>query len=187
MQRALIDALYEAVTRRVVSVANGEKWVSEHPGEVIAMPEGDGIFLSAGPWEDFSTPSRDLRLLIAIDTVSGFADGVRQRPERYGLTAAEVDTQVRALAADLASALAERTFAYVRSDGTEQRLSLKDVVARAPSFELAYNPNDCVELRWGAPEGSVEASTCRRRAPDDQRAKMASYRGWFSTRKRPPQ
>lgn len=186
MQRALIDALYEAVTRRVVSVANGEKWATEHPGAVIDMPEGDRIFLSAGPWEDFSTPSRDLRLLIAIDTVTGFVNGVRRHPERYGLTAAEVDAKVRALEADLDAALAERTFAYVRSDGSEQRLSLKDVIERAESFELAYNPNDCVEVRWGAPEGSAEASRCRRRAPDEQRAKMASYRDWFSTRQRPP-
>ena len=29
---------------------------------------------------------------------------------------------------------------------------------------MAYNPNDCVELRWGAPEKSHEASTCKRRA-----------------------
>lgn len=187
MQRALIDALYEAVTRRVISVANGEKWAAEHPGEVIAMPEGDGIFLSAGPWEDFSTPSRDLRLLIAIDTVRGFADGVRQHPERYGLTRAEVEAKASALASDLSTQLSERTFEYVRSDGSPQRLSLLDVLKRAPGFEVAYNPNDCVEVRWGAPEGSAEMSTCRRRAPDEQRAKLASYRGWFSTRQRPPQ
>ncbi|HTV25820.1 MAG TPA: NlpC/P60 family protein [Polyangiaceae bacterium] len=187
MQGALIDALFEAVTRRVVSVANGEKWAAEHPGEVVSMPEGDGIFLAAGPWEDFSTPSRDLRLLIAIDTVRGFADSVRQHPERYGLAAAEVNAKADAVAADLSSQLSQRTFEYVRSDGSTQRLSLLDVLNRAAGFEVAYNPNDCAELRWGAAEGSKEASTCKRRAPDDQRAKMASYRGWFSTRQRPPQ
>jgi hypothetical protein len=187
MQRALIDALQEAVTRRVISVANGEKWAAEHPGEVIPMPEGDGIFLSAGPWEDFSTPSRDLRLLIAIDTVRGFADSVRRHPERYGLSAGEVEAKAGALAAELSKELSQRTFEYVRSDGSPQRLSLLDVLNRAPAFELAYNPNDCVEVRWAAPEGSPEMSTCQRRAPDEQRAKLASYRGWFSTRQRPPQ
>jgi hypothetical protein len=187
MQKALIDALHEAVTRRVVSVANGETWANEHPGEVIAMPEGDGIFLSAGPWEDFSTPSRDLRLLIAIDTVVGFADSVRRHPERYGLSGAEVGAKVDALQASLAGELAQHTFEYVRSDAAAQRLSLKDVVDRARELELAYNPNDCVEVRWGAPEGSRELGSCRRRAPEEQRAKMLSYRGWFSTRVRPPQ
>jgi hypothetical protein len=154
---------------------------------VIAMPEGDGIFLSAGPWEDFSTPSRDLRLLIAIDTVRGFPASVRQHPERYGLTAGELEAKAGALASELSKELSQRTFEYVRSDGSKQRLSLLDVLNRAPGFEVAYNPNDCVEVRWAAPEGSPELSTCRRRAPEEQRAKLASYRGWFSTRQRPPQ
>jgi hypothetical protein len=52
---------------------------------------------------------------------------------------------------------------------------------------MAYNLNDCVELRWGAAEGSEEASTCKRHAPAAQRAKMAGeYRAWFAERRRPP-
>jgi hypothetical protein len=52
---------------------------------------------------------------------------------------------------------------------------------------MAYNLNDCVELRWGAGEGSDEAATCKRRAPEAQRKKMASdYRPWFAERRRPP-
>ena len=46
-------------------------------------------------------------------------------------------------------------------------------------------PNDCVELRWGAAEGTPEAATCARRAPADQKAKMAEYRSWFRDAKRP--
>ena len=42
-------------------------------------------------------------------------------------------------------------------------------------------------LKWGALEGSEEASTCKRHAPAAQRQKMASeYRLWFSERRRPP-
>ena len=51
---------------------------------------------------------------------------------------------------------------------------------------MAYNPNDCVELRWGAPDKSEEASTCKRHAPAAQRAKMTKYRTWFHERRRPP-
>jgi hypothetical protein len=47
---------------------------------------------------------------------------------------------------------------------------------------MAYNPNDCVELRWAAAAGSDEASTCKRRAPAAQRDKMSSYRTWFRDR-----
>ena len=50
----------------------------------------------------------------------------------------------------LASELASRKFAYPRSDGSQWTLALKDVTERAADLEMAYNPNDCVELRWGA-------------------------------------
>jgi hypothetical protein len=56
------------------------------------------------------------------------------------------------------------------------------VLDRAVEFEMAYNPNDCVELRWGAAANSDEASTCKRHAPAAQRDKMSSYRAWFRDR-----
>jgi hypothetical protein len=82
----------------------------------------------------------------------------------------------------LASELASRKLSYTRSDGSQWTLSLKDVLDRAVSFEMAYNPNDCVELRWAAPENSEEASTCKRHAPPAQTAKMGDYRSWFRER-----
>jgi cell wall-associated NlpC family hydrolase len=185
--RALLDAFEESVSRRVGSVDNGEKWAREHPGEIVDMPEGDSIFLSAGPWEDFSTPSRDLRLLISIDTVIGFPARVRLAPQRFGLSASELAGKGAELDALLAAELARRQISYTRSDGSAQTLTLQAVVQRAPLFELAYNPNDCVEVRWAAAPGSAEMATCRRHAPAEQRAKMEQYRSWFSTRKRPPQ
>ena len=52
----------------------------------------------------------------------------------------------------LATELASRKFSYPRSDGSAWTLALKDVVDRAADFsKAAYNPNDCVEFRWGAP------------------------------------
>ena len=86
----------------------------------------------------------------------------------------------------LAAELAARKFSYTRSDGSAWRLALKDVAERAGDFEMAYNPNDCVELRWGAPARSDEASTCKRYAPGAQRTKMTKYRAWFHERRRPP-
>ena len=52
---------------------------------------------------------------------------------------------------------------------------------------MAYNPNDCVEIRWGAPEDSEEMESCDRHAPAEHRQRMQSYRNWFITRSRPPQ
>ena len=82
--------------------------------------------------------------------------------------------------------LEKRRVTYTRSDGSAFSLSLADVVGRAVDLESAYNPNDCPEIRWGAPKDSDEASTCKRRAGGDQRAKMNRTRAWFHERRRPP-
>jgi len=50
---------------------------------------------------------------------------------------------------------------------------------------VAYNPNDCAEIRWGAPEGSEERTTCKRRASKEQQTRMGKYRKWFAQRQRP--
>ena len=76
-------------------------------------------------------------------------------------------------------------FARRRCDGSPWTLKLKDVLDRAVELEMAYNPNDCVEMRWAAPARSQEAATCKRAAPQEQRSKMTKYRAWFSERRRP--
>jgi hypothetical protein len=187
--RAMIEAitsLEEQVKTRVISVENGRKWQNGARGEA-SMPDGAAIFETTGAWEDFSTPSRDLRLLIAMDVVRGFPDRVGRRPERYAMPKDKGVEQVKAeLQNMLVSELTARKFSYVRSDGSSWTLALKDVLDRAVALEIAYNPNDCVELRWGAPAQSEEAATCKRQASPAQRAKMAKYRDWFHERRRPP-
>ena len=181
-----ITALEEQVKARVTSVENGRKFQNSGRGEA-AMPDGAAIFETTGAWEDFATPSRDLRLLIAIDVVRGFPDRVARRPERYAMPKEKSVADVKAeLQSVLASELSARKFSYTRSDGSAWTLALKDVIDRAAALEMAYNVNDCVELRWGASEKSDEASTCKRYAPGAQRAKMTKYRPWFHERRRPP-
>ena len=181
-----ITALEEQVKARVTSVENGRKFQSSGRGEA-EMPDGAAIFETTGAWEDFATPARDLRLLIAIDVVRGFPERIARRPERYAMPKGKSVADVKAeLDNMLASELAARKFSYTRSDGSSWTLALKDVADRSAALEMAYNLNDCVELRWGAPEKSEEASTCKRRAPSGQRAKMTEYRSWFHERRRPP-
>jgi hypothetical protein len=86
----------------------------------------------------------------------------------------------------LASELVTRKFSYTRSDGSQWTLVLRDMMDRMGDLEMAYNPNDCVELRWGAPANSEEAATCKRHASSAQRDKMSKYRAWFHERRRPP-
>jgi hypothetical protein len=184
--RAMTDAitsLNEQVKTRVTSVENGRKYQDKQTG-YTAMPNGPSIFETSGAWEDYSTPARDFRLLIAIDVVRNFPDRFVRRSDRYAIPGGKsVEDVKRELGGVLASELASRKLSYTRSDGSQWTLSLKDVIDRAADFEMAYNPNDCAELRWGAPENSEEAATCKRHAPPAQRAKMSSeYRSWFRER-----
>ncbi|MCB9569763.1 MAG: hypothetical protein H6710_21515 [Myxococcales bacterium] len=186
-----VTALHEAAKVRVTSVDNGERHFAGGGGS-IAMPDGYKIFETTGAWENFSTPARDLRLLVAIDLVNGFADKVRRQPEVFGVgpgpdqaeRLARVIARLEARRAELVREPRFR-FEYTRMDGSTQTVGLDELLGRAPALEMAYNPNECPELRWGAAEGSKEASTCRRRIPADQRAKMDRYRVWFRERRRP--
>ncbi|MCW5893942.1 MAG: hypothetical protein KIT14_25845 [bacterium] len=181
-----LDALAEQLETRVGSVDNGERWKRTHPGTVVEMPAGAAIFETIGPWEDYATPSRDLRLLIAIHVLETLPARIERHPELFvlgGRAPAQVRAGVEALHA---RAPAERTIAYTRSDGSTWTLTLAEVLARRAAFETAYNPNDCVEVRWGAAEGSDERAPCARRAPPAQQARMAQYRDWFRERRRPP-
>jgi hypothetical protein len=186
--RAMQDAiasLDEQVKTRVTSVENSRKFFAT--GRDAEMPDGPTIFETAGAWEDFATPSRDLRLLIAIDVVKNFPERVARRPDRYAMPAGKSVEQVKAdMQSTLAAELAAHKFTYMRSDGSPWTLTLKDVNDRAADLEMAYNLNDCMEQRWGAPAGSDEAATCKRHAPSAQHAKMGNYRAWFHERRRPP-
>jgi hypothetical protein len=180
-----IAALEEQVRTRVKSVDNGRKWLETGKGPA-SMPDGPEIFETNGVWEDFSTPSRDLRILIAIDVVRGFPARVGRRPERFAMPAGHTPEEVRGeLERILERELKSRTISYTRTDGSAFTLSLAEVLARGAELEMAYNPNDCAESRWGAKTGSDELATCRAHAPADQRTRMETFRAWFHERRRP--
>ena len=184
--RQLHDALFEQVMTRVKAVENGEAWAARNAGRTVAMPEGIAIFQTSGPWEDFSTPARDLRLLIALDAVVDFPERLMRIPDSFilppGTSATQMADRLRGLSAQWTD---EVRFKYMRSDGSAVELTLADLFLRVRSLEMGYNPNDCPEIRWGAAPESAEVSTCSRRAPRSQRRQMGRYRDWFRTRRRP--
>jgi hypothetical protein len=184
--RERLDALHELILERVGSVQAGEDQMKKTGAAEIAMPRGPKIFETKGPWEDFSTPARDLRLLIAIEEVQRFPEKLATRPERFAFASGQTPAAARReLLALFEKVSREKTFTYKRSDGSDWKLTMADLVARRKGLEVAYNPNDCAEIRWAA-EGA-ELSTCRRRAPEAQRRLMErSFRSWFATRTRPP-
>ncbi len=180
----VLAAFEEQVRTRVKSVDNGRKWLATATAPAT-MPDGPEIFETSGAWEDFSTPSRDLRLLIAIDVARGFPARVARRPERYAMPRGRAPADVQAeLERILEKELRGRTVQYTRTDGSPFTLTLADVLARAPALEMAYNPNECVEARWGAT--GDELRTCNAHSPAEQVARMETYRAWFHERRRPP-
>jgi hypothetical protein len=184
----LIQALHEQLLVRVKSVANGEDYFKSHPGTIIPMPSNaNGIFQAGGQWENFSTPNRDLRLLIAMDAVLGFPEKVAGSPEDFKIaklsSPEDLKNKLRSL---LDKKVSELTISYIRSDGSPQELTVAELLKRRDAFEVAYNPNDGSEIRWGAPEKSEERATCHRQAPANQQKTMQSARHWFNKRLHPP-
>ena len=199
-----MNALVEQLTTRVGSVDNGERFMREKHNPVVPMPAGPKIFETTGPWEDYATPSRDMRLLIALRVLTGLPARIALHPELFvATTGTDADWVVKLIDVypdDFKNPDFEEGGPVwepnpnpmggyqqlVRGDGSTFRLSVADILARRPALEMAYNPNDCVEIRWGAGDGTADASTCQRRAPDEQRTRMQEYRAWFREAQRPP-
>lgn len=182
---AMLAALIEQLETRVNSVNNGEAYYRRNPRNLIAMPNGAAIFQTVGPWEDYATPSRDMRLLIAINVLEDLPGKILRHPELFLLNDRDPQQASDEIAQHHTKRIREHSIRYTRSDGSIRELSLADILARKPAFEAAYNPNDCVEFRWGALPDSEEYTPCNRRAPAAQRAKMEQYRIWFREMRRP--
>jgi hypothetical protein len=173
--RELHQALHAQLELRVSEVQTAEELVGE--GRVIEMPSGRAIFRTTGSWEALSTPCRDLRLLVGMDALLAFPE--EAAAALRGSAGEALRRELEQLHDRWARELVVR---YRRSDGSSQALTLAELLERRRAFEMAYNPNDCAELRWGASDGSAELSTCQRRAPAEQRRKMQEYRHWFEKR-----
>lgn len=182
---ATLIALVEQIETRINSVDNGEAYFRKNPRSIIPMPSSSAIFQTIGPWEDYSTPSRDMRLIIAINVLNGLPDKIVRHPELFVMNDKYPEQTKTELEQHHAKRIHERSIRYTRMDGSPWELSVAEVLARKSAYEMAYNPNDCAEIRWGAKPDTEEYSTCRRRAPVEQRAKMEQYRIWFHEVRRP--
>lgn len=181
---ATLTALVEQLETRIQSVENGEDYFRKG-GHTIEMPKGAAIFETVGAWEDYATPSRDMRLLIAINVLLKFPEKIVSYPKLFNLTdksAQQFKTQIEQLHEKL---IKEKKIHYLRSNGKPWELSVAEILARKSAFEMSYNPNDCVEIRWGAKVGTEEYASCKRHAPPAQLKQMSAVREWFRETKRP--
>ena len=90
------------------------------------MPDGPAIFATTGAWEDFATPARDFRLLIAIDVVRFYPDTVARQPQRYAMPFGK---SVAGVQAEMQSVLASRARGAQVHVYAQRRLGL-DAVAQ---------------------------------------------------------
>jgi hypothetical protein len=184
--RSRMEGLIELLDERVSAVQVAIDYMNASSWAKVDMPEGGAIFETSGPWEDYSTPARDLRLLLALDELLAFPRYVQDNPDLFRLPEGRTMAQVRAdLDKEWERSKNELSITYRRSDRSEWKLTLGDIVDRAKQFEQSYNPNDCPEIRWGATAGTQEFSSCSHRASSDQRLRMDMYRTWHQERRRP--
>jgi hypothetical protein len=147
------------------------------------MPRGPAIFETTGLWENYATPSRDMRLLIAMKVLTDLPERIRRHPELYVLRGEGAPTAAARIERLHAKRIREFFITYSRSDGSPWRLSLAEIYERR-RVEIAYNPNDGAAM--GAAPGTPDYGTCRRRSPAEQRERMEKYRLWFREARRPP-
>jgi hypothetical protein len=182
----LTDALFESANRRLENVQNGDDYMRENGAAHMIMPEGYAVFETSGPWESFATPSRDMRLLVAIDAVNGFPDSIVRNAGRYGYSHDEAVTVSEEARKKIDERLETLSVEYINSKGKPVKLNMLELKNRVENMEMAYHPADCNEIRWGAPENSEEIKTCSRRASATEHQKLLNMRKWFHLRSRPP-
>ena len=155
---------------------------------MIPSPSGAArIFQAGSQFEHFSTPYRDLRLLIAMDAVLDFPDLVVRSPEDFNISGLSSPEQVKKkLQSVMDHNVSELSISYTHRNGSLQKLTIGEILKRRDAFEMAYNPNDGIEIRWGAPVNSDERAMCHRHAPSNQLVTMRSVSIWFHKRLHPP-
>jgi hypothetical protein len=122
-----------------------------------------------------------------MDAILDFPDLVARSPEDFNISRLVSPEQVRKkLQSILDQKVSELSINYISTNGSLQRLTVGEILKRRDSFEMAYNPNDGIEIRWGAPENSDERAACHRHSPSRQLETMLSVRSWFHKRLHPP-
>ncbi len=131
------------------------------------------IYGTYGPWEGYSTPSRDARLKVSfIDLKRTVAELVAH----YGAGESDVRYEGDNLPRDLWEAFQKEkdacTFTYWRSDDSRIRMNLGHVQDRL--WDLSFDPFHCPERRWGA--NGNELQTC---TDDEQKARWYEAQRWL--------
>ena len=165
--RSLCDDLKERVDAVNLAVKAG------YPKRPQPAKLPHNIYATSGDWEIYSTPSRDARLKTSFEELR---DDVIRFIGMFALHSHLLQYSGSDLRADLKTIYKEEasacTFAYTKTDGTQQKLSFEQAMRRL--FKMSFDPYQCVELRWGA-DTPEELASC----PD-----AADKRAWYQAEDR---
>lgn len=153
------DTFQEALDRRDSVALGWEKARGQ------AIPVGGNIYDWTGDWENYSTPSRDLRLRLSMlnipEQARGYIRMLREDPSQLDTPYNSPRALGEALLAAKEKLFATLTFDYINSEGKPVTLSLNDVEKRL--FKLSFDPNHAPELRWGAEGDELKTATRKER------------------------
>ncbi len=131
------------------------------------------IYGTYGPWEGYSTPSRDARLKVAFIDLKRT---IKELVDHYNSGDTDVHYEGGDLPADLwATYVQEKdacTFTYWRSDDSRIRMNVGHVLDRL--WDLSFDPYHCPERRWGA--NGTEVQTC---TDDDHKTRWYEAQRWL--------
>jgi hypothetical protein len=158
-QYILQDTFLE-LQNRVAAVQSGWK-IAKHNS--IKTPPN--IYYGAGPWEDFSTPGRDIRLRKSLlhipERIKNYLSLAQKSPELLTANSRNPEKLLATLIKTQDRLFRTLIIEYPNSEDQLISLTLNDIEKRI--FLLSFNPNHPPELRWGAT--GKELSTASRYYP----------------------
>lgn len=157
---SLMSGLCNEIRQRVEDVdkALSPEVAMNTQAHVEALPQN--IYSASGPWEDYSTPSRDSRMKAAAQSI--ITDAIvkfkQAKAGGFGLTyKGSAENYQSALRTRLAAMDKKCVIQYTNSAGNKVSLGFSQVVLRLN--RLSADPYHCAERRWGA--GGTELATCK--------------------------
>ncbi len=159
LERYIRNDTHQETLDRVEAVKRGWAITRHTP---IRIPSN--IYNSSGPWEDYSTPGRDMRLRLSYLNIPvrirQYITLSQQSPTQLVTKARNPDRLLHQLIQTQKRLFKELTISYPNSQGKLVTLSLHDIEQRL--FLLSFDPNHAPELRWGAQGKGLKSATRNR-------------------------
>lgn len=164
LQRRLAEAcdLFKGRVKSVQDAIDAGLHLKAHPS---TLPQN--IFSANGEWEDYSSPSKDLRLRFAFVSMRLDLQEAIQAIRNGDASVIRPENLRSELLQAYKNVASTCSVTYKNSVGQPVGLGFSQLIGR--TLTMSFDPYHCPERRWGATDAS-ELATCR-----DDRDKTAWY------------